>query len=454
VRGASGLEPRGALVHQLWRAASTALLAVVATACAAAPAGASWHLQASFGRGGVAGLPLRESARGTLLAAGPNGSLYVGGYARHRPGAFLLARLSSRGHLIAGFGKGGVLTVPSVRWRGQSPPRLLAVPGGGLVVVGTNAKNELAVVQLTPSGRLSHSFGAGGALTRAFPHRAGLTIVTAATIESDGDLLVVYQREARQPTNEPAIPYGLGEGAIGLARVLPSGQPDTSFGQGGFLTAPGATPTLAGYPGTEAGWACEQSVAPDGTIVLAYEQAVSTRGSFAEGPAVLELTATGEDAPFSTQGTAFLPVQPATKASTSSLCEALFALGGGAVEAAFGGEGADSRHDYLFRFTPLGVSDTSFAARGYTVLSVPVAAMALGPQNEIFSAGTASNALMLGGTLASGEADPALGGSSGKGLAAKLPHASATDAGPTVELLAGAGTLTVRVGEEILRLAD
>ena len=128
------------------------------------------------------------------------------------------------------------------------------------------------------------------------PVHHGFAIVTAATVEPNGDILAAYQREAPQPVNEPAIPAGLGEGQIGLVRLLASGALDRSFGSGGFLQAPGQTPVLAGYPGSGAGFACGQSLAPAGTLLLAYEQAVVPHGNAVEVPAVQELGPTGADA--------------------------------------------------------------------------------------------------------------------------------------------------------------
>ena len=400
------------------RPAVGSALVVLALAAGVTPAAASsWHLQTSFGRQGVAGLPLREHGAGTLLAAGPQGSLFVGGYAHSRPGAFLLARMSSAGALVRSFGSGGVSQVPALYAFTQDPPRIFALAGGGLMIVGLDHADHLVAVRLTAGGLPDRSFGHAGVAQYAFARVHGFAVITAAAVQSNGDVLAVYQREAPQPVNEPAIPAGLGEGPIELVRLLPSGALDRSFGVGGFLQAAGRTPALGGYPGNGSGWACAQTLTPAGSLLLAYEQAIVPAGNLAEVPAVQQLAPSGADAPgFGQQGAVYLPFVPKSAQSTSSLCDGVFALPGGEVEAAFGGEGANSTKVDLFRFTAAGTLDPTFHASGYTTLAAPVAALAPGPAGEVFSAALSGGSLVLGGTLASGLPDPGAGRRQGRAL--------------------------------------
>jgi hypothetical protein len=414
----------------------------------------SWHLDSAFGRNGVAGLPVRENARGSLLAPGPGGSIFVGGYADRKKGAFLIARLSASGRLVKSFGSGGVSTVPALYSFPQDPPRVFALGTGELIIAGLDRSDRLTVVRLTAGGRPDRSFADNGVARYKLPGVHGFAVITAAAVEPGGEILAVYQREVPQPVNEPRIPEGLGEGPIGLVRLLGSGKLDRSFGQAGFLEAAGETPALAGYPGNGAGWACEQAIGADGSVLLAYEQAVG--GTNAEVPAVQELSPTGADAPgFGNHGAAYLPFVPKAGGSSSSLCDGLFALGHGALEAGFGGEGlsADGAHVELFRFTPAGALDPSFGGSGYTIVNRPVAALALAPLGETLSAGLSGRALVVGGTLANGAPDPALGGAGGKRFATNLSAPRSGDASQTLELLPGATSMSIRVGEEIVRIS-
>jgi hypothetical protein len=427
---------------------------VVIAVPAATAHSASWHLDRSFGRRGVAGLPLREHARGTLLAPGPQGSVFVGGYANRRKGAFLVARLSASGRLVKSFGSGGVSTVPAIYAFPQDPPRLFALPGGRLLIIGLDREDHLAAARLTARGRPDRAFGHSGVAQYALRGVHGFATVTAAADEPDGDLLAVYQREAAQPVNEPQIPRGLGEGQIELIRLLPGGALDRSFGEGGFLRAPGETPTLAGYPGTGAGWACEQTIDDDGSLLLAYEQAAAPSNS-AEVPAVEKLSPIGADFPgFGARGAVFLPFVPMAGGSSSELCDGLFSLPGGAVEAGFGGGGDGTNSDLveLFRFTPAGDLDPSFRGSGYVTVGGPVSTLALARDGETFSAGISGDALVVGGTLADGAPDPALGASSGRRFATDLPRQGSNDR--TVELLPGTHSMNIRVGEDLVRISD
>lgn len=418
-----------------------------AVATTATPSAARWHLDGAFGRGGVAGLPLRESAKGSLLAPGPGGSTFVGGFARQRAGAVLVARMSASGTLVKAFGGSGVVTLPTIHWYSSSPPRLVSAGGGRLLLIGLDRTDRLTVARLDASGHLDRGFGHDGVAVYAFPHRDGFTITTAASVEPSGDVVVAYQREAPQQVNEPAIPRGLGEGPLALARILPSGALDRSFGHGGFLAVTAATPALVGYPGAGGGWACEQALAPDGSLVLSYEQALAAGGSMTPGPALQKLEPSGEDAAsYGSHGEVSLPFAPRTAGATSDLCDGLFALRDGSVEAAFGGEGEDSRMVDLFRFTPTGALDTAFAGSGHVTLGAPVAALATAG-GEVFSVGSSSGRLVVSGILAGGAADHALGGASGERFGVRIAGEPST-----VEALGGSNGLIVRAGEELVRV--
>ncbi len=428
-------------------------------ACGAGSAAASeWHLDSSFGRHGVAGLAVREQGsdslygpgpgdEGSLVAPGPHGSLFVGGYAHSKPGSFLVSELSAQGRLVTGFGGGGVTVVPAIYSTPQEPPRLFALASGKLVIVGFDRAGDLTAVRLSSRGRADRGFGHDGAARYKLAGAHGATIIAAAAVQANGDILAVYQREVPQPVNEPSIAKGLGEGPIELVRLLPSGALDRSFGNSGFLTAAGQTPALGGYPGNGLGWASAETIALGGSLLLAYEQAFNPSDrNVEELPAIQQLDPTGADASaFGAQGAVYLPFVP----GNSKLCDGLFGLPGGAVEAGFGGQGPNSTGVELFRFASTGALDPAFGGSGYVKLGVPVAALAVGVEGETFSAGTSGGALVLGGTLSSGAPDPSLGGAKGMRFAANLSKA----AGATVEALAGAEGISVRVGEQIVRIS-
>jgi hypothetical protein len=157
---------------------------------AGAAGAASWHLQAPFGRGGVAGLSVRErlqeqgppSTPGpperfrSLLVDGPEGSVLIGGYAKSKPGVFLLARLSATGALDRGFGYDGLLVVPGVHWFYTDPPRLLTLADGGVLVVGLDRSDQLAEVRVSPRGTIDRNFGHAGVAIHALARAPRFTI--------------------------------------------------------------------------------------------------------------------------------------------------------------------------------------------------------------------------------------------------------------------------------------
>jgi hypothetical protein len=412
---------------------------------------ASWHLDASFGKQGVAGLPVREDGyehfyapgpgnQGSLLAPGPRGSVFVGGYAHSKPGALLVTRMSTRGKLVKSFGHGGLVTVPAIYSLSEHPPRLFALDGG-LLIVGLDRVHQLVVVRLNARGQPDNAFGHDGVVQYTFASAHGHAIVAAAAVEPDGDILVAYFRsEVPQPVNQPMITHGLGAGPLGLVRLLPTGGLDPAFGHAGFLTATGP------WPATGELVACSVTIAPQGSVFLAYEQAYDGNGS--GSPAIQELGPTGADAPgFGDEGVAYLSSTPVFEGVDSVVCSGLFALANGEVQASFGGGGE------LFRFTSAGAPDTAFGSSGHTRAGPRVLDLAVGGEDETFALDSVGT-LTLAGTLSSGAPDPGLGGTSGKRFAARLPRPKSGEEQQAVELLPANGGLDVLVGESLARLEE
>jgi hypothetical protein len=429
-----------------------ALAALAAGLSATLAQAASWHLDSAFGGRGVAGLPVREGgfehfyapgpgAQGSLLASGAHGSVLVGGFAHSKPGVFLLARMSAQGKLVTGFGHGGLITVPAIYARPEHPPRMLALGGGGLLVVGLNRTHHLVLVRLSANGRPDRAFGHVGVAQYALANTHGHAIIAGVAVESGGDILIGYFRsEVPQPSNEPAITYGLGAGPLGLVRLLPSGSLDRSFGGAGFLTATGPPPE------TGEGVACDVTIANSGSVLLAYEQAFLPDGEGSESPAVQELAPTGADAPgFGGAGIAYLSSTPVVEGVDSIVCGGLFALANGEVEASFGGGGE------LFRFTSAGLPNPAFGSAGHTSSSRRVVDMALGANGETFALASIDPLVVLG-TLASGTPDPRLGGKAGMRFPVKLARSPRGEEHPVVELLPVNGGLDLLVGESLVRV--
>jgi uncharacterized delta-60 repeat protein len=414
----------------------------------------SWHLLASFGRGAIAGLPVRErlqeeGSQGTepfperyrsLLAPGPKGSVFVGGFAEGKPGAFLLTRMTATGTLDRRFAHGGVILLPAIHWFRTDPPRLITLPDGKLLIVGLDRTDRLVAVRITSQGALDRGFGHDGVAQYPLADAHKFTIITAAILEPGGDLLAVYQKELPQPVNQPRVPEGQGNGSIKYVRLLPSGALDSSFGKGGFVTGEHTEVTyLEGESGTIG--ACGETLSPDGSLLIAYS-----------GDALEELSSSGKlvksfgqdpVAPSANEGIS--PPSYATK-NGFHFCDGLFALSGGGVEGVQG--------DRFARLTSSGMPETTFGTGGSTTLNAPVDAVALASDGEIFSAGESGKKLVIGGILPDGQPDPALGSGKGQRFTVALPnpHGRAPGEKLTWEVLSTPNTITVRVGEKLIRL--
>jgi hypothetical protein len=416
---------------------------------------------AALAKGGVAGLPVRERRQEppnqgapspperyrALLVPGPSGSVFVGGYADSKPSAFLLARMSATGTLVKGFADGGVMTVPAVHWFNQDPPRMLALAGGGLLIVGLDRADQLAVVRVTALGRLDRGFGHDGVAQYTLPHAPRFTIITAAAVQPNGDILVVYQKELPQPLNQPRVPEGQGNGAIEYVRLLPSGELDRSFGSGGHLAATGEKVGLIeGESGTVG--ACAETLAANGTLLVAYENFALEELD----PAGAVVTSFGNEPTQQPSGLA----TPFETKNGDHFCNGLFALPGGSVEGISGLESGVSGAD-VTRLTPGGTPEHAFGAAGSTRIDVPTEAAAVASSGETFVAGQSSRELVLTGILPDGQPDPALGGAGGQRLAVHVPRAAGSVPGneekPTWEVLPGTGDLTIRVGEQLVRVS-
>ena len=159
--------------------------------------------QAALGPHGVA--PLEIS--GPIFADGPRRLISLG----HPPECFCLVRTDVSGAPDEAFGEGGKVQLPD----GFGAHGVLVARGGAIVATGHSKGHGMAVVRYTPGGRLDPSFGNGGVAYIGFPR--SFATARAAVLLSDGDLVLA----------------GGDDGLVALARLLPDGHLDRSFGHGG-----------------------------------------------------------------------------------------------------------------------------------------------------------------------------------------------------------------------------
>lgn len=170
------------------------------------------ELEPSFGTRGYLTLP--GFAPVNALAAGNSERLFVLSHGT------TISRIAA-GRLDPSFGNGGSVNMAELGLGSVRLYSLVALPGGGVVVAGSTSAAQMAVVKLTPDGTLDTSFdGSGFELVRF-----GANLPSGALqlkLQGDGRLVLAGYANSR-----PA-----------LARLLPDGTPDPSFGRDGRVVSP------------------------------------------------------------------------------------------------------------------------------------------------------------------------------------------------------------------------
>ena len=176
-----------------------------------------YGLDPTFGTGGKATTTAFGGDRSSM-ALQPDGKIVmVGGTFA----AFVLARFNADGTLDDSFGAGGTVTTDIA---GQQEALGVAIepgPDGRIVVAGYTNRDDITVACYHPDGRPDEGFGAGGIVTSI-----ATGIANDVTIQPDGRILIAGRATVQTP-------HGDDFEDLFVARLLPDGQPDGSFGLGG-----------------------------------------------------------------------------------------------------------------------------------------------------------------------------------------------------------------------------
>jgi uncharacterized delta-60 repeat protein len=180
-------------------------------------------LNPDFGKGGLVTPDFGAEDRASAVLIDSTGRIVVGGtHIADGRTSFLLARLDpASGALDASFGTGGkVLTA--------FPPgdyqltALALLPGGGLVAAGSNP-TSFGLTEYTSGGSLVPAFGSQGRATIDFGQQSSAR-ANAVAVDGAGRIVVAGEANANS--------Y--------LARCVPDGSLDTTFGNNGLIHGPGA----------------------------------------------------------------------------------------------------------------------------------------------------------------------------------------------------------------------
>jgi uncharacterized delta-60 repeat protein len=211
-------------------------------------------------------------AQAGSVAVQPDGKIVVAGTVDSNPSEFALARYNRDGSLDSSFGTGGEVMTG---FGANQPADATAVaigPNSTIIVAGTvgSAGNqEFALARYLPSGALDPSFGTGGIVLTRFIGSAGANSVAVA---SGGSIVAAGFVKPQS---------GSGASSFAVARYLPNGSLDTTFGNQGEVTT---------QLGNSDAAANAVLIGPNGTIVAAGHTSTSG-GDF--NFALVRYTATG-----------------------------------------------------------------------------------------------------------------------------------------------------------------
>ena len=196
------------------------------------------QLDSTFGSGGIA-----ATVGGNSVAILSNGQILIGSgnvTSLYTANGSLVTRFGINGQ-TAGFpfdGVGGFVVTT------DTTTNLTKIVTAGSLVTSPNltfAQNTsgFLLVRYTGNGTIDNSFGTHGGVATPFPGNL-FSQAFAVASQTNGDLVAVGQTAL---TDVNAVP---GPSDFGLARYLPNGQIDTTFGNGGFVsTAFGSSEAFA-----------------------------------------------------------------------------------------------------------------------------------------------------------------------------------------------------------------
>jgi uncharacterized delta-60 repeat protein len=216
-----------------WMNRLAVILAVtMALIASASPtlARADGQLDPSFGSGGTTmalagGLP----SVATGVALDPQGGIVAGGWVKvGSQHEFTVERFLDNGSVDSGFGSGGGFETAVIGPSGEDFATGVAVDSLGRVVLAGRSLNgahyQFAVARFTPVGQLDSTFnGTGIEATTIGP---GSAVGNAVAVDSQNRILVAGASSVGSVQ------------AFTIVRYLPSGELDSSFGTGGTVAIP------------------------------------------------------------------------------------------------------------------------------------------------------------------------------------------------------------------------
>jgi uncharacterized delta-60 repeat protein len=258
---------------------------------------ADGHLDTSFGGTGVVRVPFdlpggynrmidyHDKAYGVAVDAAGR-VVVVGSAATDTPSSqntvMAMARLTADGRLDPSFGSGGKVILPAAPWGNSQASDVTILPDGAILVAGS-AGGAIAAVRLTAGGQFDPAFGIGGVATVPFPVGSyNSAEADAIAVGPNGSIILAGQTLINLYSSNPFTHSFTWVYDTAVIRLTPTGQLDTSFGDGGRVRL-----------GDPFGIPQDAAVMNDGRVVVA------------DGGEVFRLTAAGSlDPSYGTGGRA------------------------------------------------------------------------------------------------------------------------------------------------------
>ncbi len=333
------------------------------------------------------------------------------------------------------------------------------VAAGVTVVSGAN--NDFSLVRLTPSGVLDSTFGSGGKVLTDFVGKADR--VEDMALQSDGRIVVaglVTNTETRPGKGNRATYYDNVD--FGVARYLPSGALDTSFGNGGKVTTniSGVT-TSDSYNKRDEAYSL--AIQTDGKFLVAGKTQTGTDPR-ARSAAIVRYNANGTlDTSFGQAG----KVVTVLSTGEGSVIQDVAVQADGKIVAVGYTQAADASYYWkilVVRYNTDGSLDAGFGTNGIVTTSagptdsIYAYGMALLSDGSIVVAGSYEQPISTGGTLKdlalarftnSGSLDPTFG----VGGVVRFDAGSATEFGNALAIQPVDGKLVV-VGSYVRSVSE
>jgi uncharacterized delta-60 repeat protein len=327
----------------------------------------------SFGTAGATITTVGDISEAYAMVRQSDGKLVVGGYVQ-RAGhtTFLLIRYLGNGTIDPTFGTDGIVETNAVPPRSTRVKALLSQPDGSLVAVGMatilnywDGGGDVVLARYQPDGALDPTFGSGGiVVTDVYGYDDQ---GTSALLAPDGKIVVAgFARTGTSLATQDAM----------IARYLPNGTLDSTFGTGGVTTID--------FSGR---WDRARDLVrqSDGGIVY-VGSSIQTVAPYNEAVGIVgRLDANGSpDGAFGAGGSTQIDLG----LSTHLFLVVLLADGRIMAAVSYSPDGIDG-HSLLARFAADGSLDLSFGGGdGFVEPTLgPIFAMEAGPGNTILTGG-------------------------------------------------------------------